>query len=325
MRKRSMRLGMITLLLGLLAVFLASRAFWVEWERSRRIESETNRLRQLASIDDPGLADLLDGSVIYIGSGDFLMGSNDGRPDEYPQRSVYLDAFEIGRYEVTNAQYWRFIKATERMPPPYWSEGEYPPGQADYPVVGVSWEDADAYCKWVGKRLPTEAEWEKACRGADGRIYPWGNTWDSGLANVYLSGSTLPLTDLNGSQPATRDSVWKSLLATPSSPGELGLRPVGSYPRGASSYGVMDLVGNTSEWVSDWYNWSDYSEMPTRNPYGSAPPWNHSLRGSSWYQPASNPDWVQNLSRCSARNSSHVPTDPRLGFRCARTILDGTQ
>ena len=109
-----------------------------------------------------------------------------------------LSAYEIDRYEVTNIQYQRLIKATGRRPPRYWFGSDYPRGQADVPVVGVSWQDADAYCTWVEKRLPTEAEWEKTCRGTDGRIYPWGNPWLPDRVNIWLpfeevkwSGSTV--------------------------------------------------------------------------------------------------------------------------------------
>src|SRR5512136_279818 len=126
------------------------------------LNAEIERVRELArSGDAVKLAEALDRSVIRIPAGEFMMGSNSGRSDERPQRSVYLDAFEIDRFEVSNAQYRRFLQATGRAAPPYWSGTEYPSGQADYPVVGVSWEEADAYCTWAGKRLPTEAEWEK--------------------------------------------------------------------------------------------------------------------------------------------------------------------
>lgn len=318
MRKRSIFLAAIILLGISLAMFLFKRGSRVNWAWPMRDDGATTRIHQMASTEDPGLADLLDSSVAYIEAGDFIMGSDNGRPDERPQRVVYLDAFEIDSYEVTNVQYLRFLEATVHKPPSYWIEGKYPPGQAVYPVVGVSWEDADVYCQWAGKRLPTEAEWEKACRGTDGRAYPWGNTWDASRSNVFRPDPSLSFANLAEPEATARDSMWKYLLSTPVNTGILGLRPVGSYPNGASSYGVMDLAGNASEWVSDWYNWSDYSDMPARNPFGSAPPWNRCLRGSSWYDPGGDEYSAQTMSRCSARNSSHVTTDLRVGFRCAR-------
>ncbi len=257
---------------------------------------------------------MLDRSVVSVAAGDFVMGSNTGRDDERPQRSVYLDAFELDRYEVTNLQYQRFRRASARQAPPYWTGDTYPAGQAADPVVGVSWDDADAYCKWAGKRLPTEAEWEKACRGIDARTYPWGDEWEPARANIDLAD---PAGQAGESLPW--DIAWRLLRVTPL-PGQPGLRPVGSYPAGASPYGVMDMVGGASEWVADWYNWAGYSQIPTRNPLNLAPPWNHCLRGGPWHDPTGDAAWVQTMSRCSARNSSHEIRDPRVGFRCARSV-----
>ena len=262
--------------------------------------------------DTTRLTEVLDRSTVRIPAGEFVMGSDSGRSDERPQRSVYLDAFEIDRFEVSNAQYRRFLQATKRAAPPYWSGSEYPLGQADYPVVGVSWEEADAYCTWAGKRLPTEAEWEKTCRSTEGRLYPWGDVWDVSRANVE---ATAPQ-----SWPVDWNEAWKLIRASSSEAGERRLAPVGSYPGGASTYGVLNLAGNASEWVWDWYNWSDYQNMPARNPRGMGPPWNHSLRGSPWFDPYGSTSRVQDMSRCSARNSSHETRDPRVGFRCARTV-----
>ena len=261
------------------------------------------------------VASNFDADVIHIPAGDFIMGSDSGRSDERPQHPVYLGAYEIDRNEVTNAQYWRFLKSTGRTPPRYWSGGEYPIGQTDFPVVGVSWDDADAYCAWAGKRLPTEAEWEKSCRGADARIYPWGDTWDAARANVDVS-IHLPHSDT--AELLQWGDAWALLRATPA-PNAVGLRSIGTSPQSASPYGVMDLVGSVSEWVADWYNWSDYSAMPAQNPRGLGPPWNHCVRGSAWYDPQGAKGWAQEQSRCSARNSSHETEDPRTGFRCARS------
>jgi formylglycine-generating enzyme required for sulfatase activity len=140
--------------------------------------------------------------------------------DEHPVHRVSLNAFFIDQYEVTHVQYQRFIGATGRSAPPYWQEGKIPRGQGDLPVM-VGWADAEAYCRWAGKRLPTEAEWEKAARGADGRKYPWGNEFDPARANV------------GEAQPGT-------------------VR-VGNYPTGKSPYGAYNMIGNVWEWTSDWY------------------------------------------------------------------------
>jgi sulfatase modifying factor 1 len=282
------------------------------------VDAQVKLLRWLAAADDETtLAEALDRSVVSIPAGEFLMGSDTGRDDERPPRLVYVDAFELDRYEVTNAQYRRFLQATRREPPPYWSGNEYPPGQDDYPVAGVSWPDADAYCAWAGQRLPTEAEWEKACRGTDGRLYPWGNDWTWHRANLDVSSDAArPAGEVEPGH-SQWDIAW-TLLRTSS--GVSRLQPVGSYLEGASPYGIMDLAGNVSEWVADWYNWGGYWDWPVRNPQGTRPPWNRSLRGSAWYDPNGSAAWAQSQSRCSARNSSHEVRDPRMGFRCARTV-----
>jgi formylglycine-generating enzyme required for sulfatase activity len=283
-------------------------------------KAEIELLRWLdASADWARLAVALDRSRILIPAGEFLMGSDTGRDDERPQHAVSLDAFEIDRYEVTNVQYRRFVQETGRDGPLYWSGDEYPAGQASYPVLGVSWEEANAYCTWAGKRLPTEAEWEKACRGTDGRLYPWGEAWDPRRGNVDVSAQALSPAARVGSEEAW-SAAWQLLRETSAEAGAPGLRPVGSYPEGSSPYGVMDLVGNASEWIFDWYNWGGYSDMPAHNPLGPGPPWNHCVRGSPWHDPVGTAAWVQDMSRCSARNSSHGSLDPRAGFRCARSV-----
>lgn len=275
-------------------------------------------LRGLAAAsDEAALAGALDRSMIAIPAGEFIMGSDAGSDNERPAHLVYLDAYELDRYEVTNAQYRRFLLATGGRPPRHWTDTAYPAGQADYPVVGVSWDAADAYCRWAGKRLPTEAEWEKACRGTDGRSYPWGEAWEPGRANVDAAGWDFGGAKHDATAPTVWDAAWARLTLPPGSPGPL-LQPVGSHLDGASPYGVLDMVGNASEWVADWYNWSDYSKLPARNPVVIGPPWNHCLRGSAWADPAGTPAWTQALSRCAARNSSHADSEPRAGFRCAR-------
>jgi iron(II)-dependent oxidoreductase len=258
--------------------------------------------------------------VVSIPAGEFVRGSDMGYSNEGPQQLVYLDAFEIDQYEITNIQYSRFLLATGNKAPSYWIDGEYPDGQADYPVVGIHWRNANEYCTWAGKRLPTEAEWEKACRGPNGNIYPWGNEWNLQRANVDSVMASLSLVKQDGS-PTAWAYAWQLLQTTPGT-GQLGLQPVGSYPTGVSFYGVMDLVGNASEWVFDWYNWSDYSNLPLRNPINLEPRWNHGVRGSAWHDPAGTVDQVRIWSRCSTRSSAHSIADPRTGFRCARSVSE---
>ena len=254
------------------------------------------------------LAEALDRSRVRVPAGEFVMGSNDGRDNEKPEHRVYLDAFAVGRFEVTNVQYARFLEATGQAAPKYWLEGDVPGGQGDTPVVGVQWEQAQAYCHWIGGRLPSEAEWEKACRGEGASVYPWGNAWDATRANVVLGGERVTGTFLSDLYPT---------LQVPPAAGAAGLRPVGSYPQGASAYGVLDLAGNAAEWVADWYNWEGYWRMPSVNPVGEGPEWNRSVRGSGWYFRQGMDDEAALWSRCAARNSSHASIDPRVGFRCA--------
>lgn len=319
MINKARALGIIIVLVLLLVIYVASRVIGINLQpKSQAASDEIKLLRQLAMSDDAQLAQVLDRSVVAIAAGNFVMGSDTGRDDERPQHSVYLDAYEIDRYEVTNAQYQRFLQATGHRTPSYWPGSEYPSGQADYPVVGVSWEDADAYCQWAGKRLPTEAEWERACRGNDGRIYPWGDTWEPRRANIDLSGRPLRPPSQTESEQTAWDVAWQLVQVTPAGQ-QPGLRSVGTYPDGASPDGVMDMIGNAAEWVWDWYNWSNYSQIPTRSPRVTGPPWNHCVRGSPWRDPVGTADWVKIMSRCSARNSSHEVRDPRTGFRCARS------
>jgi formylglycine-generating enzyme required for sulfatase activity len=248
----------------------------------------------------------LDDDMIVIPAGWFTMGRDRGPADEGPARRFFLDAYAIDRTEVTNLQYRRFVLATGRAAPRYWSGTSFPPGAGLEPVVGVGWEDASAYCAWVDERLPTEAEWEKACRSSDARAYPWGEAWDPSRANVA--------TRLVGDA----DEAWEP-LARPRSWLPSGLRPVGTCSRDVSPLGVRDLAGNAAEWVADWYSWSGYAGWPDRNPIGQGPEWNRSIRGGAWLVLASSAE-PSDLARCSARNSSHSYDDPRVGFRCARSL-----
>jgi formylglycine-generating enzyme required for sulfatase activity len=277
-------------------------------------EPERVLLRWLAANEEWGLlAEAFDRSEVPIRAGEFWMGTEDGRTDERPARRVFLDAFLIDRYEVTNTQYQRFLGESGRPIPRYWSGASFPEGQADMPVVGVGWDEAQAYCEWAGKRLPTEAEWERACRGQDGRIYPWGDEWDIDLANVGV----LP----EPTWGTWLDDAWQLAQVTPSASAPAGLRAVGSYSLGASPDGVLDMVGNVAEWVLDYYSPAGYAGLPDHNPINTTPPWAHSLRGSSWLNRYGLDEWLADHSRCAGRNSSHMAGSPRVGFRCARAAV----
>lgn len=276
-----------------------------ESTRDLALDIEIDLLRWLAEAgDDARLAVFLDERMVWISEGWGEMGSDDGYRNEQPVRSVFLDGFAIDRYEVTNVQYRRYLVTTDEPAPPHWSEDDFPPGQSDYPVLGVSWRQAEGYCDWAGKRLPTEAEWERACRGRNGLTYPWGDGWDKTLANIKIE----PLPD--------RDEAWPLLAAGPLV-GSAFPEPVGARIDGASRSGVLDLCGNAAEWVADWYDPYAYSRLPAENPIGPGPPSNRSIRGSAWLYPHDAPEYVADISRCAFRNDSHVFADPRIGFRCA--------
>ena len=164
--------------------------------------------------------------------------------DEQPVHTVDLDGYWIYKYEVTVTQYRAFCLATNHAMPaePAWGWRD------DNPIVNVTWHDAAAYAAWAGSSLPTEAQWEKAARGVDGRAYPWGNVWDEA-------------------------KCWHS-SESPS--------PVGSYPAGASPYGAQDMAGNVREWCADWYDAEYYEHAPRRNPTGPTTGRARVLRGGSW-------------------------------------------
>lgn len=174
-------------------------------------------------------------------AGAFLMGTDDTREgflnpgDAGPRHSVTLPAFYIDATEVTNAAYKRYCDATGYPPPPHWIGGVFPEKEARLPVTHVNWWEAGAYAAWLGKRLPTEAEWEKAARGTDGRRYPWGNEWNSARA------------------------VWSGNE----------VQPVGSKEGGASPYGALDMAGNVFEWVNDWYQGYPNSRAEQKMHFGT--------------------------------------------------------
>jgi formylglycine-generating enzyme required for sulfatase activity len=233
--------------------------------------------------------------MVLVPAGEFTMGSNEGNDHEKPEHKVFLNAYYIDVYEVTVGQYAKFLDAVSTYPPPMWSTMNEPPHQ-NRPVVNVDWEDANNYCKWAGKRLPTEAEWEKAARGTDGRIYPWGNDPpDPSRANY-----------------GKEKDKWNKHDA---------LVPVGQLKNGKSPYGVYDLAGNVWEWVNDWYDPDYYAASPARNPLGPKSGKFKVMRGGSWDMAPEN--------LLSARRDLNIPstTDSdspayrnfNSGFRCAKS------
>jgi formylglycine-generating enzyme required for sulfatase activity len=205
-----------------------------------------------------------DGSeLIMIPAGEFLMGSNDYDSEKPPHR-VYLSAYYIGKYEVTNEQFARFVNETGYNAGGDWKK-YYTSGRENHPVVCVSWNDAKAYCNWANLRLPTEAEWEKAARGTDGRKYPWGNEWEPSYLNWSGEG----------------DRKWNSWKGNKIS-SQLPTEPVGSYSNGVSPYGCMDMAGNVWEWCNDWYGEKYYSQSPSSDPQGPSSGDARILRGGSW-------------------------------------------
>ena len=231
-------------------------------------------------------------SMVTIPAGEFLMGNPEGkgRADEWPQRSVYLEAFAIDQVEVTNERYMAFVTTTgHRNPPNPYGTGPLlsANGIEQLPVVQTTWYDAKAYCAWAKKRLPTEAEWEKAARGTDGRLFPWGNE---------------PAT----SKRANFDREWED---------EKTLSPVGSLPDGDSPYGVKDMAGNAREWVSDWYDPDYYKHAPDENPLGPDKRGVvRSIRGGSWHSP------MADITTSARGRGGFALQTHGTGFRCARGL-----
>ncbi|HME91321.1 MAG TPA: SUMF1/EgtB/PvdO family nonheme iron enzyme [Myxococcaceae bacterium] len=241
--------------------------------------------------------------MVAIPEGPFLRGSTDevGLADEHPQRRIHLSAFSIDRLPVTFADFeafiqssgyareelwspegWSFVRSSGLVRPRFLGEPEWAHVTgARQPACGVSFWEADAYARFVGKRLPTEAEWEKAARGADGRLYPWGNGWDPGRCS-FRGGP---------------------VRAAP---------PVGQFPSGASPYGVLEMAGGVWEWCADWYHPGEYARSPERNPTGPAIGEVKVARGGAWNAlPLQNRTANRNAWKPTARFSN-------LGFRCAR-------
>ncbi|MFQ5596760.1 MAG: formylglycine-generating enzyme family protein [Nitrospiria bacterium] len=221
--------------------------------------------------------------MVSIPAGDFIMGENFTKKSLGPRHSVFVDAFLIDRYHVTNAHYQVFVDAMRWLPPPHWFGVRHPASKSNHPVSFVNWFDASAYCKWAGKRLPTEAEWEKAARGSDGRMFPWGPKYLPMHANVYQEGYG--------------DTT-----------------PVDSFPEGRSPYGLYDMAGNLFQWTSDWFLPYPGNAVPHPN-FGETL---RVLRGGSFYDCS---NYRCGISFQTFNRISLLPQTRAIsaGFRCAKS------
>lgn len=220
--------------------------------------------------------------MILVPAGEFTMGSNDWWPKSGPEHKKNVDSFYIDKYEVTNKKYKVFVDSDGHRPPEHWDGNKVPDARENHPVVYVNWFDAEAYCKWTGKRLPTETEWEKAARGTDKRVFPWGDKFSRDKANTPQLGN--------------EDTM-----------------PVGKFESGKSPYGVYDMAGNVWEWTSDWFLPYPGNSHPDEN-YGEM---YKVVRGGSWYDCTyykcgiSAPTYNRIFFNPSTRNNN-------FGFRCAK-------
>ena len=231
--------------------------------------------------------------MISIPGGSFLRGRSQALPDDgvkwfptllkddRPVRRIVIDPFYMDKHEVTNRQFGEFISATGRPAPYYWSDGKPPEGRQSHPVVNINWEEAAAYCEWAGRRLPTEAEWERASRGLrEGATYPWGE-------------------DEPNKQLARFDGID-------------GAGTVCQFRK--NDFGLCDMAGNVWEWCADWYEKDYYPQAPEKNPPGPPQGTYRVLRGGSWADAAK---YLTCAHRSFARPDER---SPNIGFRCAKSL-----
>ncbi len=273
--------------------------------------------RQLTyTVEAEAMDDEVPEGMVLIPEGEYKMGSLTGEAGnvEVPGHVVFIDAFYMDIYEVTNASYKKFIDDNpewqqDQIDSKYhdgnylanWSDNSYPIGKENHPVVSISWYAAVAYARWIGKRLPTEAEWEKAARGGvESQKYPWGNSIDESKANytlnVGLTGSTTP---------------------------------VGDFP--ANDYGLHDMIGNVLEWCSDKYDRNFYENPPKSNPIGGTESiqeiidnyldidTSRSIRGGSWVESGQPRVWITYRRGNETSRTSHL-----IGFRCVKSVNPGS-
>ncbi|HXF40739.1 MAG TPA: SUMF1/EgtB/PvdO family nonheme iron enzyme [Blastocatellia bacterium] len=232
------RTGMVIASAVVAVIIIGAAAFFAWWfltGRARPAPKPPPVAEQTAPAPPPPpekpAAPTVPEGMVSVAAATYVVGQDKRDPLEQPEHKVDVAAFFIDKTEVTNAAYKKFVDATGHKPPSNWTGANYPEGRGDAPVTGVTWQDAADYAASVGKRLPTEAEWEAAARGTEARIYPWGNDWRADAANI-------------GAKP---DKATANQYPA-------GLKPVGSYPQGASLSGVVDMIGNAWEWVSDEFS-----------------------------------------------------------------------
>ncbi len=229
-----------------------------------------------------------DAPMVLIPEGTFVMGSPpvEGDPDETPQRTIYLTSYYIDLYEVTHGQYQNYLKgigSKAKLIIPVFMDDPSLLTAENLPANGVSWEGANDYCKWAGKRLPTEAEWEKAARGERAFKWPWGNSWVENAANIQGEEDQFKYT-----------------------------APPGKFEKGRSPYGLYDMAGNVGEWVADWYDGSYYLSGSFKNPKGPEKGKFRVYRGGSWE------DVPANLRTAKRFQAAPHQTSAVIGFRCAK-------
>jgi formylglycine-generating enzyme required for sulfatase activity len=236
--------------------------------------------------------------MVLVPAGSFLMGSSGGFPNERPEHTVTLNAYYIDQFEVTAGRYQKFLTSAKREEPPTWDD-EAAQSLSDLPAVGMSWTDAAAYCKWAGRRLPTEAEWEKAARGTDARRYPWGHMQ--------------PFVDIANYNRGQWVSEAITLVPVNSGVEGMSVRH-GLKEGGKSPYGLFHMAGNAAEWVADWYERDYYQKSQDENPVGPSSGDKRVIRGGSWAD-------LPTALRVTARFSAEPRFEDRtIGFRCAMDI-----
>lgn len=291
---KDVRIG-FTCMVGVAGVLLGWNLVAAEWTYESKGPSIESQFEMIKGKDGA--------PMIQIPKGEFVMGANDGSRNERPEHTVYLDSYYIDQFEVTMERYQVFLDETFHDLPPLWDDGAALEEAKDRPAVGMAWGSAKTYCEWAGKRLPTEAEWEKAARGTDGRRYPWGHMQ--------------PFVDIARYNLGTTGWVsYQTTLASVTS-GTEGMSIRHGLKQGTKSpYGLYHMAGNASEWVSDWYGRSYYEESPKINPTGPTEGVRKIYRGGSWEDP---PKRLRVTSRASAEPDFPIEAnDLTIGFRCVQ-------